>query len=135
MNRQYSTITLYSNPRNVSKIESYLETLVERLPIQPDIYGNILISLTEAVTNAIMHGNQKDENKIVNVKCELCEKKLSFRVSDEGQGFDYNTLPDPTEPANLLNPNGRGVFLMHQLSDQVTYHDNGSTVEINFHLT
>lgn len=127
-------LQLSSNPRNVSQVEAFLENVIQDYKISPDRYGNILISLTEAVNNAIIHGNHKDETKSVKIHCEKRNRGLSFRVSDEGRGFDYRNLPDPTAPENILKIGGRGVFLIHQLSDRVRFFNNGSTVEIHFNI-
>lgn len=127
-------LKLPSNPRNIARVESFVERLVEKYHISPDIYGNILISLTEAVNNAIIHGNSSDESKTVTVLLNKRTNMLAFSVSDEGSGFDFDSLPDPTAPENLLKIGGRGVFLMRQLSDQVNFIDDGSTVEICFQI-
>ena len=128
-------LKLSSNPKNVECIEPFVEKLMEHYKISPDMHGNILISLTEAVTNAIKHGNGSDEKKTVQVSLQkLGKNKIAFQISDEGSGFDYESVPDPTLPENLLKIGGRGVFLMHQLCDNVLFHDNGSTVEIQFNL-
>ncbi len=127
-------LTLVSDPKNITVVESFVERLVDKYKISPDIYGNILISLTEAVTNAIKHGNNGDQSKRVFVKLKRAKDKLAFQVSDEGGGFDFDHLPDPTAPENLLKIGGRGVFLMRQLSDDVTFSENGSTVEICFRI-
>ena len=123
-----------SNPQSVEQVEPFVEGLLEKYKLSPDKYGNILISLTEAVTNAIRHGNGNDENKTVQVQLQQVGNTIAFQVSDEGSGFDYENVPDPTLPENLLKMGGRGVFLMHQLCDKVLFHDNGSTVEIQFTL-
>ena len=123
-----------SNPRNVVEVESFVEKVVSRYQLNPDIQGNILISLTEAVTNAIKHGNMMDENKKVEVKLQENNNRLSFSITDEGEGFDFNNLPDPTAPENLMKCGGRGVFLMRQLADELRFRDNGSTVEMRFDL-
>ena len=129
-------LELQSNPRNINVIESYVDRVVEKFTdINEDMYGNILISLTEAVNNAIIHGNKADESKKVRVNLEKSDNKISFKITDEGPGFDYDELPDPTAPENILKLGGRGVFLMKQLSDTVNFHDNGSTVELRFSLT
>lgn len=125
-------LTLTSNPKNVSRIEPFIETVIKKYSISPDLYGNILISVTEAVTNAILHGNNADESKNVCIKCHKKTNQLAIQVSDEGPGFDYDNLPDPTSPENLLKIGGRGVFLMKQLSDNVEFIDNGRVVEIQF---
>jgi anti-sigma regulatory factor (Ser/Thr protein kinase) len=127
-------LKLASDPRNVARVESFVEHLVSKYGISPDVYGNILISLTEAVTNAIIHGNDNDETKTVQVRLKKQKNKLAFLISDEGGGFDFDNLPDPTAPENLLKIGGRGVFLMRQLSDDVVFYNNGSTVEICFSI-
>ena len=134
MSKQHEMLKLASNPRNVAQVEPFIEQVFKSYEINPDMYGNILITLTEAVTNAIIHGNEKDETKLVRIIMQRQQKYLAFRISDEGGGFDYESLPDPTSPENILKIGGRGVFLMKQLSDDVLFHDNGSTVEIQFNL-
>lgn len=127
-------LKLASDPKNVTRVESFVEHLVEKYKISPDVYGNILISLTEAVTNAMIHGNCNDKTKCVQVKLKKKNNIIAFLISDEGGGFDFDNLPDPTAPENLLKIGGRGVFLMRQLSDDVAFYDNGSTVEICFKI-
>ena len=102
--------------------------------ISTDIYGNILIAALEAANNAILHGNKLDENKIVYIIINKDEKTLKIRVDDEGEGFDYKNIPDPTAPENIENINGRGIFLMEKLSDGIEFSRNGATVELEFNL-
>lgn len=127
-------LKLSSDPRNIALVESFVERAAEQYKIDPDIYGNILITLTEAVNNAIIHGNCKDESKTVQIQLRKKRDALAVRVSDEGCGFDLNAIPDPTCPENILQVGGRGVFLMQQLCDAVQFHNNGATVEMEFKL-
>lgn len=127
-------LKLSSDTRNIALVESFVERAVEQYQIAPDIYGNILITLTEAVNNAIIHGNSNDESKTVQIQLRRKNNCLAVRVTDEGEGFDLTAVPDPTAPENLLRVGGRGVFLMQQLSDSVHFHNNGSTVEMHFNL-
>lgn len=127
-------MTLSSNPGNICQIENFVQKFVSKLNVNQDTYGNILISLTEAVNNAITHGNRNDESKKVQVLFRHRTGDIAFRVSDEGKGFDYQNLPDPTAPENLTKIGGRGVFLMKQLSDDMRFYDNGRTVEMHFKL-
>jgi len=131
---QQEEITLISDPKNVARVETFVESIAKKYSISPNLYGNILISLTEAVTNAIIHGNGKDSNKMVAVRLEYQSDHLAFSVSDQGSGFDFENLPDPTTPDNLLRIGGRGVFLMRQLADEIRYHDDGRTVEMLFNI-
>ncbi len=128
-------LKLASNPVMVSKVEPFVEKLVSRYKLGPDKQCNILISLTEAVTNAIIHGNCEQENKTVHVRTKRGKDCIALRVSDEGGGFDFNSVPDPTKPENICKCGGRGVFLMRQLADNINFYNNGSTVEMLFKLS
>lgn len=127
-------LKLASNAGSVSKVEPFVQKLVNRYNLSPDRECDILVSLTEAVTNAIVHGNCKKEDKTVQVKTKQEKGILALRVSDEGCGFDFNNLPDPTAPENICKCGGRGVYLMRQLADNIRFYNNGSTVEMRFKL-
>ncbi len=125
-------LELKSDISCMPEVESFVENVVDKFHVAPEIYGNILISLTEAVTNAIVHGNSSDSTKKVFVGMNKSDREIIFKVTDQGSGFDFSALPDPTAPENLLRIGGRGVFMMKQLSDLVVFSDNGSTVEMQF---
>jgi serine/threonine-protein kinase RsbW len=127
-------LRLKSNSTCINEVENYVRELFDRFGIDPELYPNILISLTEAVNNAVQHGNRNDITKVVCVRSEKNQEILHCEISDEGPGFDPASLPDPTDPENLEKPGGRGVFLMRQLSDRIQFKDNGSTVELDFYL-
>lgn len=125
-------INFPSKVENLSLVEKFIDNVCEENKVNQDYYGNILIALTEAVNNAIFHGNSSDPKKSVTVSFKPGNGNLAFMVEDQGKGFDYGTLPDPTDPANIENPNGRGVFLMKHLADKVLFHDSGRRVELIF---
>lgn len=129
-----ASLELNSDLSEINSVESFVEKIVNSYEVSDEIYGNMLISITEAVSNAIMHGNKADRTKKVRILLEKTKKKLAFRITDEGSGFDHNELPDPTSPENIPKIGGRGVFLMKQLADMVVFDDNGSTVEIQFKI-
>ncbi len=133
---EVKTIKFASKPENITIVEKFIDDLKTELNIGDDVYGNILISLTEAANNAMLHGNNADEKKQVEISYSLDErgKNLSFIIKDQGPGFDYNSLPDPTSPENLEKTSGRGVFLMMQLADMVVFSDKGATVEMQFRI-
>lgn len=127
-------LRLRSSGACIGQLEGYIKTLFDEYDLAPDMYPNVLISLTEAVNNAIKHGNLNDHTKAVRIKSVRDSEKLYVVITDEGEGFDYQNLPDPTAPENIEKPGGRGVFLMRQLSDRVRFRNNGSTVEIEFQV-
>ncbi len=130
------SLKITSKPENISVVEKFVDDLRHEVNIGDDVYGNVLISLTEAANNAIIHGNKCDAKKDVTIDYELDArgKNLTFIIKDQGPGFDYNNLPDPTEPENLEKTHGRGVFLMMQLADMVVFSDKGATVEMQFRI-
>lgn len=127
-------LELASDPRNIGLVEAFVKQIGTQYQLNQDIYGNILISLTEAVNNAIIHGNCGDTNKKVKIRLDKRPTCLAIQVTDEGCGFDLAAVPDPTAPENLLELGGRGVFLMQQLSDTVEFRNEGRTVEMLFRL-
>jgi len=126
------TIEISSRPESINIIEKLIDDMRSEHDIHEDAFGNILVAVTEAVNNAIQHGNKYDPNKKVKVTYEMEEETMSFTISDQGSGFDYYNLPDPTAPENIEKPTGRGVFLMKHLADQIIFSDNGKTVELFF---
>lgn len=127
-------IQIPSLVENIRIVESFIDNVKESFNIDDDIYGNIMVSITEAVNNAIKHGNQCDKNKTVILAAECEENLLRFFVEDDGPGFNYDKLPDPTAPENLEKLGGRGIFLMKHLSDEVKFHNNGKKVELVFYF-
>ncbi len=117
---------------NIGLVEKLINEICLAHGISEDHYGNILVAVTEAVNNAMQHGNKLDPGKKVNLAFLAKESALSFEVTDQGAGFDFANLPDPTNPENLEKPNGRGVFLMRHLADKVEFSDNGRSVRLNF---
>tara|TARA_B100000683_G_scaffold46702_1_gene43360 strand:- start:137 stop:526 length:390 start_codon:yes stop_codon:yes gene_type:complete len=127
-------VKIPSIKENVSVVESFIENVGEKIRIEEAIYGNVLVSVTEAVNNAIVHGNKEDKNKKVRLGLKQNKKSVRFIVEDEGMGFDHNTLPDPTNPKNLEKVKGRGIFLIKSLSDKTTFKQGGRVVEMLFKL-
>jgi len=125
-------LEINSDIANISQVERLIDTVSEDLNLDEDNYGNVLIAVTEAVNNAIIHGNKNNLIKLVTVEVNKITKEVIFSVIDEGGGFDFTKLPDPTAPENLEKPDGRGIFLMKNLSDKVEFFDNGTKVCITF---
>ncbi len=129
-------LDLPSSLENLPRVEKFIDEACESFHIDEDFYGNILVAVTEAVNNAIQHGNQEDPDRSFKVSFEANEElqKLTFRVEDAGEGFDYENVPDPTAPENLEKPFGRGIFLMRNLADEVEFYDEGRVVELTFQM-
>jgi len=127
-------ISIPSLIENIKIIESFIDNAKDNFEINDDIYGNIMISVTECISNAIIHGNQNDKEKLVHLELRMEDDQLKFIVEDEGPGFDLSLLPDPTEPDNIEKPGGRGIFLIRHLSDDVKFEENGKKTTLSFYM-
>jgi len=127
-------IEIPSLSENIRIIESFIDNAKEKFNLNDDIYGNIMIAVTESVNNAIVHGNNNDKSKNVLITLLLDDQLIKFRIQDEGKGFNFHNLPDPTAPENISKPGGRGIFLMKHLSDEVHFIEDGRIVELTFYI-
>ena len=129
------TLQLPSKLESITTVENFIDNLSEKYSFSEETYANVLTCLSEAVINAIVHGNKLDESKKVYLNLEVIEnKRLIFTIADEGQGFDYNNLPDPTSPENLENYSGRGVYIIKKLADQCIFNSIGNELELHFKI-
>ena len=124
-----------SQLENITIVEKLIDELSDTYKLNTELYGNILVSVVESVSNAILHGNQSDVSKFVHIECFVHNENISFIVSDEGTGFNFKDIPDATLPENIDIPHGRGIFLMHRLADSVQFDKNGSQVAISFRIS
>jgi serine/threonine-protein kinase RsbW len=127
-------ISFPSHIENIHLVEQMIDEVCATYGVKEVFYGEILISLTEAVNNAIVHGNRLDPEKSVSVEFSIVESDIVFTIEDQGPGFDYDSLPDPTAPENIEKPHGRGVFLMKQLADRCEFIEDGRIVKLLFNV-
>ena len=125
-----------SDQKEISQIEEFLRHISMQLHIDDGLMYRLLVSCTEAVNNAIVHGNKSDPEKKVNIRCVVVKRTLTVFVIDEGKGFDSDNLQDPRDEKNLMKENGRGVFLMRSLMDKVRFKrlKSGSVAEMKVKL-
>jgi len=128
-------IEIPSISENIRIVESFIDNVKDKFNITDDIYGNIMVAVTEAVNNAIKHGNNGDKSKNVKISVECEENLMRFLIEDEGEGFDYENLPDPTAPENIDKLSGRGIFLMKHLADEVKHFEKGKKTELTFYFS
>ena len=114
-------MTLASNPKNVVRVEKFLEKVHEHVALDEIQMHKVMVALTEAVNNAIVHGNRGNRKKKVFVVCEVLPGWLLFVVNDQGRGFRPEKVANPLKEENLLRESGRGIFLMRTLMDRVEF--------------
>lgn len=130
-----TSLNLASSSDSLTIVEKKIDEVTKEAKVNKDLYGNVLIAVTEGVNNAIHHGNKSNPEKNVHIDIEVNDQnQLVFSIKDEGDGFDPDALPDPTDPANIEKPHGRGVFLMQQLSDEIEFEEEGKQVILKFAL-
>jgi serine/threonine-protein kinase RsbW len=119
----------FKMPSDIKFLDGVLEYLNERMLrlgfIQPDD-SELIIALDEAIVNAIKHGNKGDASKSVSITAEFTAEGTRFIIADQGPGFDLCKVPDPTDPCRLLEPNGRGLYLINHIMDEVCFNDAGN---------
>ena len=128
------TLQLPSKPESITLLEELIEKIADKHNVSEDTFANMMTCLNEIAINAIIHGNKLDENKKVIINAEVDAKRVIWTVTDEGPGFDYDHLPDPTAVENLENLTGRGVFIVKQLADQCIFNSTGNEVELHFKI-
>ena len=131
---QDQKLKISSSTKNLTIVEKLIEDVCDQMEVSKDHLGNILVAVSEAVNNAIQHGNQNNPEKEVKINFNANDDFLLFSIEDEGGGFDFTNLPDPTLPENIEKPNGRGIFLMKHLADSVDFSKSGKKVELRFYL-
>ncbi len=128
-------LTLDSNLKNITAVESFVEEISDRYHLNETHFGSMLIALTEAFNNAVVHGNKNNPEKKVFITLDPVKNGLSFTVSDEGEGFDFESLPDPINAEeNEMSNTGRGLFLIKSLTNDFSFSDKGKTVEMSFDI-
>lgn len=127
-------LRLASEQKNIVRVEGFLKRVQRLVPLDEIQLNKVMVALTEAVNNAIVHGNRRDPSRLVRVLCDVTPGALHFRVLDQGSGFDPAAVRNPLTDENLLRENGRGIFLMRTLMDRVTFSQHPDGMEVHMVL-
>lgn len=123
-------LEINSERNRIKEVERLMEKANKEFGLDNDEYGKMMIAVTEVAMNAIVHGNKENVSKKVMVAVEFDEKEMKIIICDEGEGFEVETLPDPTLKENLLDSHGRGVFIAKAMVDDFDYkHTKGKGSE------
>jgi serine/threonine-protein kinase RsbW len=125
-------LEIESDPNNLITVEEFVNYFCKDVNLPDDKLANVFLAVTEATTNAIIHANKCDINKIVTIDAYVENSKLIIKIKDEGEGFEPGNIPDPTEPENLLKDSGRGIYLMRVYMDDMEYRRTPSGMELVF---
>jgi serine/threonine-protein kinase RsbW len=114
-------IVIPSSLDYLPKVDEYVERKLRKMGVDKDKLADIAISVTEAVTNAVMHGNKNDLKKKVAINLKADSSCVEIAVEDQGNGFDPEAVQSPTKEENILKPVGRGIFILKSLMDKVDF--------------
>lgn len=121
-------------PSDLGLLEAAVAYLVGRCRMYgldgPRLELNFRVSVTEALSNAVLYGNHGDREKTVRVEVALAPQRVEITVTDQGAGFDADRVPDPTSPENIESPGGRGIFLIRHLMDEMEFNERGNVVRM-----
>lgn len=131
MSEVYS-LELKSEFTEAEKIPGFVEMISDKSGLDESLTHRVMLALSEAVTNAIVHGNKENRSKKVSIKITINSSMIVIDIQDEGEGFDPDEIPDPMDEKNLLVTGGRGLFLMEEFADQVEYRNKGRLVILKF---
>ncbi len=114
-------IAIPSSLDYLPKVDEYVEGKLRKLGVDEDRLADIAVSVTEAVTNAVLHGNKNDLKKKVRIRLKADSSRVEITVEDEGNGFNAESIQSPIEEGNLLKEAGRGIFILKSLMDEVDF--------------
>lgn len=115
-------------------VELFLEDVLRDCELSSQQFAFVSLAICESVNNAIGHGNKFDETKYVTLVSEVAPDCISFEVHDEGTGFDISAIPDPTTLDNIRKEGGRGLYIIRNLADEISFRNNGSVIHIKFKI-
>jgi serine/threonine-protein kinase RsbW len=110
-----------SDPELLPEIEEFVIEMAIKAGIDENKMNNLALSVAEASSNSIIHGNSADPNKNVVVDIKIDDKYFYVTFKDEGKGFKLDEVPDPTAPENILKDHGRGIHIMRSFLDDLKY--------------
>lgn len=127
-------LSIKSDKNELIKVQKFLSDIFEKKNLPGQCYNKVLLCISEAVVNSIEHGNKNDLHKEVDIRINCLKGNICIEIHDEGEGFDYNKLEDPTTKNNIKKESGRGIFIIKSLCNELEFKDQGKIVEIKIDL-
>jgi serine/threonine-protein kinase RsbW len=134
MPRNQKELYIDSDTVKLVEVEEFIENVFVNYGLSLNDFHNCVLCVKEAVTNAIIHGNKMDRSKKVCIKAYRCNKYLYFKISDEGDGFDISNVNNPTDKENILLESGRGLFIIKNICDEISFKNSGKEIEFKINL-
>jgi serine/threonine-protein kinase RsbW len=129
------SLKIKSDIKEIHEVERFVEDICDYYNVSSSYFGNIIVAVSEAVENSILHGNKHDPAKMVHIGFEANQKGIVFTIEDEGNGFKFDNIPDPTDIQYNSEKRGTGIFLIKTLADEAIFLNNGCKVRLQFNVT
>lgn len=131
INKPPKILVIKSDVAELKKVEDFIINIFNENNLELKYFNKIYLCVSEAVLNSIKHGNKNDLKKYVSIKIGFDTEQFKIQVEDEGDGFDLKKIKDPTKKRNIKNEEGRGIFIITKLSEQIEYNKKGNLVQFN----
>jgi len=135
MSKNSEILAIKSDKKELEKVEKFLQEIFEKENLPNQCFNKVYLCISEAVINSIEHGNKNDRTKEVDIQINCSRGNLCIEVHDQGDGFDYELVEDPTTKENIKRETGRGIHIMKSLCSQVEFKNRGKSVSIQIDLT
>ena len=129
MNKSPEILIIKSDTSELQRTEKFLLNFFRKNNLSEDSFNRVFLCLSEAVMNSIQHGNQNDKHKQVSIHARCHNESVSIIICDEGEGFDFSTVEDPTKPGNLKKECGRGIHIIKSLSNEIEFKEEGKCIQ------
>lgn len=134
MSKHLEILAIKSDKEELEKVEEFLQKIFEKEGLPESCFNKVFLCISEAVVNSIEHGNKNDFDKQVDIQINCEDGNICIEVHDQGNGFDYNKIEDPTSKDNIKKETGRGIHIMKSLCSKVKFSNEGKSVEIKIDL-
>lgn len=134
MSNNPEILSIKSDQKELKKVEKFLSSIFEKRSLPKECFNKVLLCISEAVVNSIEHGNKNDQQKTVDIEINCDRGNICIEISDEGEGFDYQNIENPTSKNNIKKESGRGIFIIKSLCNNLEFRNQGKSVEIKIDL-
>ena len=126
--------SFHSSPDVLPEVEEFAFHCCAESKLDKEKHNDLTLSISEAASNSIKHGNKNDPSKKVLITILADDEKLTIKLKDEGKGFDPQKVPDPTAPENILKDSGRGIFIINSFAKNLQFNFTDTGTEVSFEI-
>jgi len=122
-------LIISSKESELQRVEDFINEVFDFYKFPKTCFNKVLLCISEATINAIAHGNKGDKRKKVELSVDCKTHLISIKITDEGDGFDFSSLPDPTQKENLQKESGRGIHIIKSMAKTFSFNEKGNSLQ------